>query len=236
MIPTAAPHHSSGATPGGRWSSLRRTGVVLVVVAVWVFSACGKGADEVATVAGTAADVSVRADDLPGAMKRCDYSGSIESYIEKVRTMSEETSASVAHTWKALQREGATEASFAVYADTLRACRYFVTGAPEGHTPGGVRLAATIVAKFADPVVAGFAYEVDVFDQSELSKGTGPNIRRANETGLGRNSVAIVNEDVNPKIGQAVWQAGAFHIFLRAQNLTKAEFDALAATLTSRTR
>lgn len=208
------------------------------VLAGAVLSACGQGETarpaQPAAAAPTAESVAAQSGDLPRGLQRCDFSGSMASYLENVEKLSSDTYQSVKATWAQFQGAGATDAQVAIYADTPRACTYSVTGAPPGHEHGMVRVVSSIVVQFNDPTAAEAGYRADIFEQSKLSGG--PGVATGPETGLGPNAVFADATTSKPSSVQAVWQKGAFNIFFTSQNLTIAESRAAASAEDQRTR
>lgn len=208
-------------------------GAAALVVLALLTHACGTGRSTGSgappAAPGTAAAVALSGADLPAGMRRCSYSGPVDSYIQHTRSLSLDHSLAAADTWDEMHKAGAVEGFFSAYAETERACRYFVTGPPEGYRTPGLRVATTLVARYADPSVAARGYLTAAFPQSGLSSsGNGGGIEGAvsgKDAKLGTYSASVIDHGTRPPVGRAVWQSGPFNVVVETRNLSDVQFD-----------
>ena len=188
------------------------------ILLVALVAACGGGSN--ASTGPTASTVAVQSSDVPKGMVRCDLSGDIQSFITKEQGPDPSTSKSAANEWSQAQKDGATAAHVAIYADTSSHCTDFASGRND---PAAVpyRLVIDFVLQFKDTKSAAGTYtNGSIFGVTASSlSASGSSSIQGTKTGLTENSVVVSQSLSNQTFYIAVWQNKTFDVFLAVLNL-----------------
>src|SRR6202049_1832732 len=95
---------------------------VAAAVALLMVMACGS-ATPGAPQGPTVASVSVQPGDLPSGMHKCDLSGDIDTFLNKVKTSSPATYTSTKAEWDAAKKQGATAGEIVFFTDSPATCK-----------------------------------------------------------------------------------------------------------------
>ena len=204
--------------------SLSALALLLIVVA------CGPIGGSGAT-APTAASVAVKSGDLPSGLHRCDLSGDINSYLNKIKTKYPSTYKTTSDGWAAAQKDGATAAQVEFHTDSTDHCKSVETN---GSQIGGAtyKLVVNFVFQFKDQASAEKGYKSDSifgFSAASLKTSQVP-VVEGKDTGLGPNSIVLTIAISNQSFYVAVWQNKQFMVILVLLNVdtTAAKKAALA--------
>src|ERR1700694_5723270 len=121
----------AGAVPKDRCQTvpmLQRSLACLAALIMVV--ACG-GTPSSSTSGPLASSVAVQSKDLPSAMRKCDLSGDIDSFLSKSKTKDPSTYTSTKSEWDAAKQQGATAAYAAFYSDTTAHCTSLETNSSD---------------------------------------------------------------------------------------------------------
>jgi hypothetical protein len=196
--------------------------------------ACG-GSSSPAPQGPTAAGVAVQSSDVPRGMVRCDLSGDINSFIQKEGSAAQNASNSASGEWAEAQKNGATSAYVAIYAETGAQC----AGIKSGSSDVGAatyRLVVSFVVQFKDEKSA-----VNTYTNGSVFNGSASNLRsqgsqaiEGTKTGLTANSIVVSQSIANQTFYIALWQNKTFVVYLVALNLTPAASQKTATSVNGR--
>ncbi len=194
-------------------------GKLAAAAALFTVVACGAAAP--ATAQGpSVASVAVQASDLPKGMQRCDLSGDINSFLNRIKTTSPSTYTTTKAEWDAAQKNGATAAQVTFFADTATNCKA-VESDTSGVSSATYKLVVNFVFQFKDEASAAKGYTTESifgFSQSALKTGGAP-ITEGTKTGLGTNSITLSISISSQSFYIAVWQQKAFMVILAILNI-----------------
>ncbi|GAC1504300.1 MAG: hypothetical protein NVS1B3_00750 [Candidatus Dormibacteraceae bacterium] len=200
------------------------------LTALFMFGACVSPPSIVAT-GPTASSVAVQAGDLPGDLKKCDLSGDIDSYLNRVKAKDPSTYNSTKAEWEAAKKQGATAAYTAFYSDTTAHCASIASSSADV-TTATYKLVVNFVIQFKDEpsAVKGYTSE-SIFGISASSlknSGAPGTVVEGTKTGLTANSV-VLNLPVPPQsFYVAVWQNKVFMVILAILNIDAATCKKIA--------
>jgi len=200
---------------------------------VMVF-ACG-GTPSATSSGPTASSVSVQPGDLPTDMHKCDLSGDIDSFLNKSKTKDPNTYTSTKSEWDAAQKQGATAAYAAFFADSTAHCTSIESNSSDIST-ATYKLVVNFVIQFKDEASASKGYtseSVFGFSASSLKSGGAP-IVEGTKTGLTPNSIVLSISVSNQSFYVAVWQNKAFMVILAILNIDTATGKKVAVAENSR--
>jgi hypothetical protein len=189
----------------------------LPILLAALLAACGGTSN--APAGPTAATVAVQGSDVPKNMVRCDLSGDIQTFIQKEQGPDPSTSKSAANEWSQAQKNGATAAYVAIYADTKSHCTDFASGRND---PAAVpyNLVINFVLQFKDTKSATSTYTNDsIFGVTASSLSASGSSIQGTKTGLTANSVVVRQSISNQTFYIALWQNKTFDIFLAVLNV-----------------
>ncbi|TMB97647.1 MAG: hypothetical protein E6J40_07580 [Chloroflexi bacterium] len=189
------------------------------------------------TSAPTAASVAVKSGDLPSGLHRCDLSGDINSYLNKIKTKDPATYKSASDGWAAAQKDGATAAEVEFYTDSADHCKALESN---GSQIGSAtyKLVVNFVFQFKDQASAEKGYKSDsIFGFSAASlKASQVPVVEGKDTGLGANSIVLTIAISNQSFYVAVWQNKQFMVILGVLNVDTALAKKAAVAENSRIR
>jgi len=190
--------------------------VILVVVA------CG-GSPSSTVTGPTAASVSVQPADLPSDMRKCDLSGTIDSFLNKSKTKDPNTYTSTKSEWEAAQKQGATAAYASFFSDSAAHCTSLESNSSDIST-ATYKLVVNFVIQFKDEASAKNGYTTEQifgFSTTQLKSGGAP-VVEGTQTGLTPNSIVLSISVSNQSFYVAVWQNKAFMVILAVLNVDTA--------------
>ncbi len=197
-------------------------GPLAAAVALLMVIACGSS-PITAAQGPSVASVAVQAGDLPSGMHRCDLSGDITSFLNKIKTTSPSTYTTTKAEWDAAKKNGATAAEVVFFADSTANCKA-VESDTSGVSSATYKLVVNFVFQFKDEASAAKGYTTESifgFSQSTLKTGGAP-VTEGTKTGLGANSITLAISISNQSFYIAVWQNKAFMVILAILNIDAA--------------
>src|SRR5882762_9329011 len=129
-----------------------KRGLTAMFAVLTVVACANPAASEVAT----ASSVAVQPGDLSG-MVRCDLSGDINSYLDKIKTKDPSTYTSTKTQWETAQNNGATAAQVMFYTDTEANCAS-VESKVSNIPSASYKLVVNFVVQFKDEASAAAGY------------------------------------------------------------------------------
>jgi hypothetical protein len=210
-------------------------GFVAATVAALVVIACGSSPNSSAPQGPTVASVAVQASDLPSGMRRCDLSGDVNSFLNKVKTSSPSTYASTKAEWAAAQKRGATAAEVVFFADSTANCKAVGSGTSQ-ISSATYKLVVNFVFQFKDEATAAKGYTTESifgFSQAQIA-AAGSAATVGTKTGLGPNSVTLSAAISNQAFYIAVWQKKAFLVILAVLNIDSTTSQKVAVKVNGR--
>jgi hypothetical protein len=204
-------------------------------VALLMVVACGS-ATPGAPQGPTVASVSVQPGDLPSGMHKCDLSGDIDSFLNKVKTSSPATYTSTKGEWDAAKKQGATAGEIVFFTDSTANCKAVGTSTST-ISSATYKLVVNFVVQYKDEASAAKGYTTDGilgFNQSQLA-AAGSAATVGAKTGLGPNSVVLSVAISTQAFYIAVWQHKAFLVILAILNVDNATSQKVAVAVNSRT-
>jgi hypothetical protein len=183
----------------------------------------------------TAATVSVQPGDLPAGMQKCDLSGDMNTFLNNSKTKDPATYASVKGEWDAAQKQGATAAYAAFYADSTAHCASVESNSSD-ISAATYKLVVNFVVQFKDEASASKGYTSESifgFSASSLKTGGAP-VVEGTKTGLTPNSIVLSIAISNQAFYVAVWQNKAFMVILAILNIDTATCKKVALAQNSR--
>jgi hypothetical protein len=203
-------------------------------VALLMVVACGS-ATPAAPQGPTVGSVSVQPGDLPSGMHKCDLSGDIDTFLNKVKTTSPATYTSTKAEWDAAKKQGATAGEIVFFTDSTANCKA-VGSATSQLSSATYKLVVNFVLQFKDEASAAKGYTtagILGFDQSQLA-AAGSAATVGTKTGLGPNSVVLSVAISTQAFYIAVWQHKAFLVILAILNVDNATSQKAAAAVNGR--
>lgn len=192
---------------------------VAAAVALLMVMACGS-ATPGAPQGPTVASVSVQPGDLPAGMHKCDLSGDIDSFLNKVKSSSPATYTSTKAEWDAAKKQGATAGEIVFFTDSTANCKA-VQSSTSQISSATYKLVVNFVLQFKDEASAAKGYTtagILGFDQSQMA-AAGSAATVGTKTGLGANSVVLSVSISTTAVYIAVWQHKAFLVILAMLNM-----------------
>jgi hypothetical protein len=200
---------------------------------VMVF-ACG-GTPAATSSGPTASSISVQPGDVPTDMHKCDLSGDIDSFLNKSKTKDPNTYTSTKSEWDAAQKQGATAAYAAFYADSTAHCTSIESNSSD-ISSATYKLVVNFVIQFKDEASASKGYTSESifgFSASSLKSGGAP-VVEGTTTGLTANSIVLSIAVASQSFYVAVWQNKAFMVILAILNIDTATSKKAALAENSR--
>lgn len=200
---------------------MARTTVAVLMAALLAVACGGSGSGHEGP---TVSSVSAQPGDLPGGMKQCDLTGSIDSFLDKEKASDPNTYQSTKKEWDDAKASGATAAYTAFYADTADHCAALqAAGSDIGSA--SYKLVVNFVIQFKDESSAAKGYtdkKIFNFSASDLKSGGQPVVEGTKKTGLSANSIILTTQLANQTYFIAFWQNKAFMVILAILNVDDA--------------
>jgi hypothetical protein len=192
--------------------------------ALLMLVACGSP-PSIGPIGPTAASVAVQPGDVPTDLKKCNLSGDIDSYLNKIKAKDPSTYNSTKAEWDAAKKQGATAAQTAFYSDSTAHCDSFATN-PADVTTATYRLVVNFVIQFKDEASAAKGYTSEsifgISASSLKSSGAPGSVVEGTKTGLTANSVVLTLPVPPQSFYVAVWQNKVFLVILAILNVDPA--------------
>jgi hypothetical protein len=203
-------------------------------VLVLMVAACGPVGSSGPT-GPTASSVALKSSDLPPGMVRCDLSGDINSYLNKIKTKDPTTYKTTSDGWAAAQKDGATAADVEFYTDSAAHCAAVESNSSQVGT-ATYKLAVNFVIQFKDQASAEKGYKSEsIFGFSAASlKASQVPVVEGTATGLGANSIVLSLAIASQSFYVAVWQNKAFMSILAILNIDPATAKKTALAVNGR--
>jgi hypothetical protein len=169
-------------------------------------------------------------------MHKCDLSGDIDSFLNKVKTSSPATYTSTKAEWDAAKKQGATAGEIVFFTDSTANCKAVGTSTST-ISSATYKLVVNFVVQYKDEASAAKGYTTDGilgFNQSQLA-AAGSAATVGAKTGLGPNSVVLSVAISTQAFYIAVWQHKAFLVILAILNVDNATSQKVAVAVNSRT-
>jgi hypothetical protein len=194
-------------------------GILTAAVALLTVVACGSS-PIAAALGPTVASVAIQASDLPKGMQKCDISGDVDSYLNRIKTADPSAYTSTSAEWAAAKKAGATAGEVVFFTDTAAHCKN--VGSNVSTVPSTTyKLALNFVIQFKDEASAAKGYTTETifgFSQAALTTAGAPAVVGM-KTGLGANSVTLTISISTQSFYIAVWQNKAFMVILAVLNI-----------------
>jgi hypothetical protein len=153
-------------------------------------------------------------------MHKCDLSGDIDTFLNKVKTTSPATYTSTKAEWDAAKKQGATAAEIVFFADSTANCKA-VGSSTSQISSATYKLVVNFVLQFKDEASAAKGYTtagILGFNEAQLA-AAGSAATVGTKTGLGANSVVLSVSISTQAFYIAVWQHKAFLVILAILNI-----------------
>ena len=202
--------------------------------------ACGGSTPPPAPQGPNAASVAVQTSDLPNGMVKCDPSGAINKYIQAEETTDPTTAKNTKSDWEEAQKNGATAASVALYADSTAQCALLRKTSTDNITATTHPLLVNFVLQFKDEKSAATGYKspkkIFGFSAATLrdTPASAQSVTEGTKTGLGANSIVLSTSFQNQSYYLAVWQNKVFMVFLAILNMDATTSKKVATSENSR--
>lgn len=168
-------------------------------------------------------------------MQKCDLSGDMDTFLNQSKTKDPTTYTSVKGEWDAAQKQGATAAYAAFYADSAAHCATVESNSSD-ISAATYKLVVNFVVQFKDTASASKGYTSESifgFSASSLKTGGAP-VVEGTKTGLTPNSIVLSVSISNQAFYVAVWQNKAFMVILAILNIDTATCKKVALAQNSR--
>jgi hypothetical protein len=229
--PRACSHNEAEfAVRGYNLLTVRR---LLIALALAVITACGSSS---AAVVG-AADVAVQSSDVPKGVQQCSGSGSIDTFLNSIKTKDPITYQSTTDEWNKAKADGATEAQIVFYSDSKAHCAAITNSQNSELASATYPLVLNFVIKFKDSTSAEKGYTSESifgFSEGTISSSASAGVLKGADTGLGKNSISLTLAIANQSFYVAVWQNKAFMVILAVINVDVAQSKKIATNENSR--
>jgi hypothetical protein len=206
---------------------------LIAVAAAVMLVACGSSTS---TAIGPA-DVAVQSSDLPKGLVRCDGSGSIDTFLNAIKTKDPATYDSTKKDWDDAKSHGATGMVVIFYTDSTSHCANIQNSSSSDLGGATYPVVINFVIQFKDQATAEKGYTTESifgFSESSLTQSGGAGVVKGVDTGLTKNSVALTVAIGNQSIYVAVWQNKAFMVILGLLNIDVAQAKKIATTVNGR--
>src|SRR5258708_27614581 len=227
------------ATAPNDFLLMSKTAVAALAALIGI-AACGGNSPASAPQGPTAASVAVQPADLSSGLVKCDPSGDINKYISGEESSDPTTAKNTRNDWEEAQKNGATAAWVALYADSTAQCAVLKKTSTDNITATTHPLLVNFVIQFKDEKSASSGYKspkkifgVSATDLRSNTTGS-QSVGEGTKTGLGANSIVLNTSVSNQSFYIAVWQNKAFMIFLAILNMDPAASKKVAASENSR--
>ncbi|MGH7910258.1 MAG: hypothetical protein ACREQM_07510 [Candidatus Dormibacteraceae bacterium] len=196
--------------------------IAMALVCAVLVTACG------GPVGPTPGSVALRRSDVPAGWTRCGWSGSLGGYLHAERKDDARSASSVAESWTALQKVGATSAQVTGYVAARADCRSALGG-----TAGPSALTWTIAYGSARQAHRGYERGVLGFptpDPGRLQAG----LEIGSSTGLSADSWILTQTTPAPALYVGWWREGALTTLLLVLGLPATSANPIALRVDAR--
>jgi hypothetical protein len=189
--------------------------------------------------------MSLQADDVPSGLHLCSQSGDVTKILSAFKAKNLPAWSTVRGTWAALQRSGATDSWWQLYATTQPACdTYFAQGgyAVSQETPLTTRMMISTITQFPDSQTASFTinnangvYYGGGFGPSGISRHQ-PWYPDGTKLGVGPDSVFLTSKpgsSETPSL-QGGWVNKSFVLSLSAYNIPVVDAEKAVSKMNAR--
>jgi hypothetical protein len=196
----------------------------------------GCGPTTVILAGPSASSIAVKTGDLPSGMMKCDLSGDIATLLNALKTKDPAAYTTTKNDWDSAQKNGATGAYVAFYADSKANCANVDTTAGSGIGSATYKLVVNFVIQFKDEASAAKGYTTEsIFGFSTATlKGAGTAAVEGTKTGLTANSIVVSISIATQAFYIAVWQNKAFMVILAVINIDTATSQKVALAVNGR--
>ena len=174
---------------------------------------------------------------MPKGVQRCDASGSIDSFLNAVKTKDPETYSSTKSEWDKAKSNGATSAEVVFYTDSKAHCDAITNSQNTNLASATYPIVINFVIQFKDQASAEQGYTTESifgFSESTISTSGGTGVVKGTDTGLTKNSITLTIAIGNQSFYVAVWQNKAFMVILAVINVDIAQAKKIASNENSR--
>jgi len=168
------------------------------------------------------ARIAIQKADLPEPSIRCSFSGSMETYLQRLKEAGSRAHDTLVQTWSQLQAKGATAGYVSYWSNVQAGCDSVISPSSsmdQGDTSTRPWVAFTFVIGYQSPESAISAYSADIFGQSKLEGKPNFEATSGEETGLGPNSAVGLTPKAPMPLHQAIWQNRSVTVFFSTSNL-----------------
>ena len=205
----------------------------MAAAALLLMAACGSNN---ASATSGPADVAVKSSDLPKGMSQCDGSGTIDTFLNAVKTKDPTTYTSTKAEWDSAKTHGATSAYVVFYSDTKAHCATIQSSQNTDLGSANFPLVVNFVIQFKDEAAATTGYTTESifgFSQATItSSATG--VVKGVDTGLGKNSVVLIIAIANQSFYVADWQNRSYLVILGVINIDTTQSKKVATNVNGR--
>ncbi|MEJ7764956.1 MAG: hypothetical protein WKF86_05630 [Acidimicrobiales bacterium] len=170
----------------------------------------------------TLARIAIQKADLPESSIKCSFSGSMETYLQRLKEAGSRAHDTLVQTWSQLQAKGATAGYVSYWSDVQAGCDSVISPSSsmdqrdDGTNPW---VAFSFVIGYKSPESAISAYNADIFGQSRLEGKPNFEATTGEETGLGPSSAVGLTPKAPMPLHQAIWQNRSVTVFFSSSNL-----------------
>ena len=205
----------------------------MAAAALLLMAACGSNN---ASATSGPADVAVKPTDLPKGMIQCDGSGTIDTFLNAVKTKDPTTYTSTKAEWDSAKTHGATSAYVVFYSDTKAHCATIQSSSNTDLGSANFPLVVNFVIQFKDEAAAATGYTTESifgFSQATItSSATG--VIKGVDTGLGKNSVVLIIAIASQSFYVADWQNKSYLVILGVINIDTTQSKKVATNVNGR--
>ena len=176
-------------------------------------------------------DVAVQSSDVPKGVIKCDGSGSIDTFLNTIKTKDPSSYKSTSDEWDKAKADGATAAAVVFYADSKTHCADITNSQNNNLSSAAYPVILNFVIQFKDDksAVQGYTSEsIFGFSESSLTTSGVTGVVKGTKTGLTENSAALTLAIGNQSFYVAVWQNKAFMVILAVINVDTTQSKKIA--------
>ena len=200
----------------------------LALAAIAVLAACNAPG---AVAPPGPSDVAVQSSDVPKGVIKCDGSGSIDTFLNTIKTKDPSSYKSTSDEWDKAKADGATAAAVVFYADSKAHCTDITNSQNNNLSSAAYPVILNFVIQFKDDksAVQGYTSEsIFGFSESSLTTSGVTGVVKGTKTGLTENSAALTLAIGNQSFYVAVWQNKAFMVILAVINVDTTQSKKIA--------
>jgi hypothetical protein len=206
---------------------------VLAVAAIAALAACSTPA----VAPPGPSDVAVQSSDVPKGVQKCDGSGSIDTFLNAMKTKDPKSYQSTSDEWNKAKSDGATAAAVVFYTDSKAHCAEITNSQNSNLASAAYPVVLNFVIQFKDEKSASQGYTTESifgFSESSLTTSGVAGVVKGTATGLTKNSVALTLAIGNQSFYVAVWQNKAFMVILAVINVDVTQSKKIATNVNGR--